>query len=147
MRILEIKNLMVWFFLLFFVCQVISQTKDKKLLEPSTRMAREFTLDKEDLSHEIKISFQEDLKKVAFDFSGEIESGNLELKIKDPNGKYEGGFSLKRNKESDLKNRNATGNFQKSVNNPLKGTWLIEIKAIGVKGKFKIVMIEELSQR
>ncbi len=138
---------MVGLFLLFFVCQAISQTNDKELLEPSTRLAREFTMDNEDLSHEIKIRFREDLIKVVFDFSGEIESGNLELTIQDPNGKYEGGFSLKKSNEAVLKSKNSKGNFQKSIINPLNGTWVIKIKAIGVKGNFKIVMMENLSQR
>lgn len=146
MKTIYVKDLILWLLPLFVTCQALSQTRENDMLDTSDRMTREFTLDKEDLNQDIKIRFQEELKKVTFDFSGEIKSGSLELTIQDPNGKYEGGFSLKRNKGTALKNKNATGNFQKSITNPLNGTWVIGIEASGVEGKFKIVMTEELNK-
>ncbi|WP_235298227.1 hypothetical protein [Portibacter marinus] len=126
-----------------FLCTpLISQQASSDLTQDSFRIIRNFTFNNEDFKQEIKISLSNHTLPKQFRFYGEIEFGNVEMQILDPLGKYEGGFSLKKDMSDNRGKKAVTGHFEKDIIRPIEGDWIISISAVKTKGKVKLEVLE-----
>ena len=127
--------------------------------QSSSQINKDFKFNRESSNQQVTFEVGPDCEEFRFKCNGEISEGHLNIKIYDPNGKKEGGFTLEAVKKSKGTNSNSNsnsddnsssyvfvfsgngksrGNMHKNIQAPIAGTWVVKIQADEVTGEAEI---------
>ena len=124
------KKLLLGWLMIFPLIGLYAQEISNYDLDKADGFTKDIRFNQEDSFYQIKLDLNNSIPYLAFNFKGEIDEGVLMVSIFDPNGKKEGGFELLAYSKADQKRKSTSvnGDMQKKINNPMTGTWTIEIK-------------------
>jgi len=109
----------------------------------SSSLSRSIKLDKSSKKEEIKIEVADNVKCLNIGLNSTISEGSLTAEIYDPNGDKQGYFvvesQLSSSSSSSGKNSEMVcGQLNKTINDPMKGDWVVKLKPKKVTGKIQI---------
>ena len=104
----------------------------------SFQLDRSIKFDNSSESREIKVDVQDDTDVIHLSINSSITSGTVTIELYDPKGEKVGNFTVESSGNNSGYSEEVCGQFNKHIENPRSGSWVVKIKPAKASGKVYI---------
>ena len=117
------KKLIALAILVFAFCQIKAQVLSKNDLTGN------FTFNDSSIDRKMILPVTKSIVNIHFFFKMRVTEGSVTVEIKDPEGKYEGGFRVTGDGGTENEDKVSKGEMTHDVSFPIQGNWSIHIQS------------------